>query len=348
MPHSIHIPRNIENAEQLEDLLSTPTAAVVETMRRLEGDLIILGVGGKMGPTLARMARRAADAAGISRRIYGVARFTSGGLIDELAKHGIEPIRCDLLDRHELAQLPDAPHVLYMVARKFGSTGEESLTWAVNSLLPGMVCEKFAGSRIVAFSTGNVYAFTTPESGGSLETDRPAPVGEYAMSCLGRERMFEYFSRTQDLPVSILRLNYAHELRYGVMVDLAAKIARGEPVDLTMGYFNAIWQGDANARVLQSLAHAASPPLVINIAGSETLRVREVCQQLGKRVNREPIFSGEESPTALLSNATRAAELFDPPAVSPDRMIDWIAHWIRQGGELLDKPTHFQVRDGRF
>ena len=342
------LPDTIQNLEQLEDRLSEPTPEVVETLRRLEGDLIVLGVGGKMGPSLARMARRASELAGIRRRIIGVARFSSAGLEAELQRHGIETIRCDLLDEEAVQRLPDAPNVLYLAGMKFGATGQESLTWAMNTHLPAIVCRKFARSRIVAFSTGNVYGLVPAASGGSLETDAPAPVGEYAMSCLGRERIFEHFSRTLGTRVVLVRLNYACDLRYGVLVDLAQKVLAGAPVDLGMGWFNTIWQGDANAMTLRCFDHVASPPLALNLTGPEVLNVRETCEKLGKLLGRQPVFAGTESPTALLSNAQRAFSLFGQPRVSADQLLAWVAAWLRQGGPTLNKPTHFEARDGRF
>ena len=338
----------IQNIEQLEDLLSEPTPEVVLTLRHLEGDLIVLGVAGKMGPSLARMARRASDLAGVRRRIIGVARFSSAGFEAELQRHGVETIRCDLLDEKALQRLPDAANVLYLAGMKFGATGQESLTWALNTHLPALVCRKFAHSRIVAFSTGNVYGFVPASSGGARETDSPAPLGEYAMSCLGRERIFEHFSRTLGLPVALIRLNYACDLRYGVLVDLARKVLLGAQVDLSMGWFNTLWQGDANAMTLRCFAHVASPPLTLNLTGPECLNVRKTCQRLGQLLGREPVFMGKEAPTALLSNAGQAFSLFGQPRVSADRLVAWVAAWLRQAGPTLDKPTHFEARDGRF
>ena len=338
----------IQDLEQLEDRLSEPTPEVVQALGRLEGDLIVLGVAGKMGPSLARMARRASDLAGTRRRIIGVARFSSAGLEAELQRHGIETIRCDLLDEQAVQRLPDAPNVLYLAGMKFGATGQESLTWAMNTHLPAIVCRKFARSRIVAFSTGNVYGLVPAASGGSVETDSPAPVGEYAMSCLGRERIFEHFSRTLGTPVALIRLNYACDLRYGVLVDLAQKVLAGSPVDLGMGWFNTLWQGDANAMTLRCFDHVASPPLTLNLTGPECLNVRETCERLGKLLGRQPVFTGTEAPTALLSNARRAFSLFGQPRVSADQLLAWVAAWLRQGGPTLNKPTHFEARDGRF
>ena len=338
----------IQSPEQLEDRLSEPTPEVVQTLRRLEGDLILLGVAGKMGPNLARMARRAADLGGSRRRVIGVARFSSAGLEAELQRHGIETIRCDLLDEEAVLRLPDAPNVLYLAGMKFGASGQESLTWAMNTHLPAIVCRKFARSRIVAFSTGNVYGLVKAAGGGSLETDPPAPMGEYAMSCLGRERIFEHFSRTLGARVAIVRLNYACDLRYGVLVDLARKVLTGTPADLGMGWFNTLWQGDANAMTLRCFDHVASPPLVLNLTGPEVLSVRETCEKLGRLLDRKPVFVGAEAPTALLSNAGRAFVLFDQPRVGADQLLAWVAAWLLQGGPTLNKPTQFEARDGRF
>jgi nucleoside-diphosphate-sugar epimerase len=338
----------IQDLGQLEDRLSEPTPEVADTLRRLEGDIVVLGVAGKMGPSLARMARRASDQAGVRRRIVGVARFSLPGLEAELQRGGVETLRCDLLDEEAVRRLPDAPNVLYLAGMKFGATGQEALTWAMNTHLPAIVCRKYARSRIVAFSTGNVYGLVPRASGGSLETDSPAPVGEYAMSCLGRERMFEHFSRTQGTRIALIRLNYACDLRYGVLVDLAQKVLSGAPVDLAMSWFNTVWQGDANTMTWRCFDHAASPPLVLNLTGPEVLNVRETCEKLGKLLGRQPVFAGTESPAALLSNARRAFGLLGQPRVSADQLLAWVAAWVRQGGPTLNKPTHFEARDGRF
>jgi len=340
--------RPIPTPGQLEDWLSEPTPAVVETMRRVQGDLIILGVAGKMGPSLGRMARRASNAAGIKRRILGVARFSSPQVQADLEQHGIETIRCDLLDEAAVRRLPDAPNVLYLPAMKFGATGQESLTWAMNTHLPAIVCRRFPQSRFVAFSTGNVYGLVPATGGGSRETDAPAPIGEYGMSCLGRERLFEHFSRTQGTAVTLIRLNYACDLRYGVLVDLARKVLGSEPVDLGMSWFNTIWQADTNAMTLRCFEHAASPPLVLNLTGPELLNVRDTCTRFGRLFGREAAFTGTESATALLSNAHRAFNLFGTPRISADQLIAWVAGWLQNGGPTLDRPTHFEKRDGRF
>ena len=340
-------PQNVATVEQLEDLLSEPTPGVLRTLGRLEGDLLILGVNGKMGPTLARMARRASDAAGVRRRIIGVSRL-GGDAEARLRAHGVEPIRCDLLDPAQLAGLPDAPNVIYLVGMKFGTTGQEARTWAVNSFLPGLVSQRYRRSRIVAFSTGNVYGLTPVVRGGSLESDALDPLGDYAMSAVGRERIFEHFSRTLGIPMALLRLNYAVELRYGVLVDIARCVWSGTPIDLSMGNFNAIWQADANAMALQAFDQLVSPPRVLNIAGPELLSVRRLADQFGELFGKSVTFRGTEAPDALLSNGQLGHRLFGYPRVSVQQMVEWIADWVRRGGASLDKPTHFEVRDGNF
>jgi nucleoside-diphosphate-sugar epimerase len=342
------LPAAIRDIDHLEDLLSEPTPAAVDAIGQADGDVIVLGVAGKMGPTLARMARRAMDAAGVSRRVIGVARFSTPDQQRGLEAHGVETIRCDLLDESAVAALPDAPTVVYMAGRKFGSTGDEALTWALNAHLPSIVSRRYRSSRIVAFSTGNVYGLTPHGRGGSREEDAPAPVGEYAMSCLGRERIFEYFSREQGTPVAILRLNYAAELRYGVLADLAGRVARGEPIDLTMGYFNVIWQADASAMALAALAHASTPPTIINIAGPEELSVRHVCAEIARELDVEVRFTGSEAGDALLSSGTRGWRLLGTPRVNAWQLLEWTVDWVRRGGASLGKPTHFESRAGRF
>jgi nucleoside-diphosphate-sugar epimerase len=339
---------SIRDIPHLEDLLSEPTPGAIAALSRLGGDLILLGVGGKMGPTLARMAKRGFDAAGSKHRVIGVSRFSSAQEEVNLRKHGVETIRCDLLDEAAVAALPDAPNVVHMAGMKFGATGQEPLTWAMNAYLPSVVCKKYRGSRIVAFSTGNVYGMTPIAGGGSRENDEPRPVGEYAMSCLGRERMFEHFSRTLNIPTALVRLNYACEPRYGVFVDLAQKVLAGEPIDLAMGHFNIIWQGDANAMTLQCFDHVATPPIVVNVTGPEKLGVRKVAEKLGRLLGKQPRFVGQEAETALLSDASRAFDWFGRPGVTADDLLHWVADWVRRGGATLNKPTHFESRAGRF
>ncbi len=340
--------RPVQSIEQLEDLLSEPSDAAVRAMGQLEGDVIVLGVGGKMGPTLARMALRASELAGVKRRVIGVSRFSNAAEESKLRGWGVDTIRCDLLDPSQLDALPDAPNVVYMAGMKFGSTGQEAMTWAMNAYLPGMVCNKYRRSRIVAFSTGNVYGLVPVSGGGSREGDVLNPVGDYAMSCVGRERIFEHFSRTLAIPVSIIRLNYACELRYGVLVDLARRVFDGQTIDVSMGHMNVIWQADANAMALASFAQASSPPFVVNVTGLERLSVRQVCEAFARRFGKRVKFSGSEAPDALLSNARLAHQLYGAPRVGVEQMIDWIAHWVEAGGGTLGKPTHFEVRDGKF
>ena len=342
------LPRSIVDVRQLDKLLSDPPDYVIEAVRNLDGDILVLGVAGKMGPTLAMMAKRASDAAGARRRVVGVARFSDPAQQRSLETAGVETIRCDLLDENDIQRLPDAANVVFMAGRKFGSTGAESLTWAMNTYVPAIVAERYKNSRIAAFSTGNVYGLTAVGRGGSKETDAPRPVGEYAMSCLGRERMFEHFSSVFATRVAILRLNYAVEMRYGIIADLAQRVAAGQTIDLTMGYFNAIWQGDANAMALASLVHATSPPLVLNIAGEEELSVRSISHDLGARLATPVTSAGTEAPDALLSNGERAWSLFGRPRVSISQVVEWTADWVRSGGATLGKPTHFESRDGSF
>jgi nucleoside-diphosphate-sugar epimerase len=332
---------------ELDQALSEPPSPVVETLGRLDGDIILLGAAGKMGPSLARMAKRASDAAGVKRRVIAVSRFLSGGE-EAFASHGIETIRRDLLDEEEVRRLPDADNVIYMPGRKFGSTGDEGTTWAVNCYLPAIVCKKYRSSRIVAFSTGNVYPFTRPETGGSTEADDPNPVGEYGMSALGRERMFGYFSCLLGIRVAIVRLNYAVDLRYGVVVDIARQLLSGEPINVAMGYFNAIWQGDANAMTLRAFDHAATPPRLFNMTGREVLSVRKVAGRLGELLGVKPRFVGTEAETALISNAAAGIAALGSLRVSSNQLIEWVAEWLKHGGRVLDRPTHFEARDGKF
>jgi nucleoside-diphosphate-sugar epimerase len=334
----------IRTEEQLEDVLSQPSQADVDALAALEGDLLILGVAGKMGPSLAHRARRAAT----GKRILGVARFSNPEVRAQLDSWGIETISADLLEPGILDRLPDAPNVIYMAARKFGSTGNEGLTWAMNTFLPGLVAQRYRESRIVAFSTGNVYPFTPVVHGGPDESTPPAPVGEYGQSALGRERMFEYFSRCHGTPVTILRLNYAIDLRYGVLLDIGQKVFERRPVSLNMGQANVIWQGDANSVCLRSLAICQSPPMVLNLTGPETVSVRWAAGRFGERFGIEPILEGTESETALLSNAAQCHKLFGYPSVTVTQMIEWIADWIGMGSTTWNKPTHFEVRDGIF
>jgi nucleoside-diphosphate-sugar epimerase len=343
----MHTAGEIRSVEALEEILSRPDAQAVEALRRAPGDILLLGAGGKMGPTLARMARRAADLAGPARRVIAVSRFSDQEARRRLEGLGIETIESDLLARGALEGLPDAPNVLHLVGRKFGSTDDAAATWAANTFLPGLVAERFRRSRIVAFSTGNVYPLTPIASAGPSEEAPLAPAGDYAASCVGRERVLEYVSKREGTPVAIVRLNYAIDLRYGVLHDIGRKVLGREPVDLSMGRVNVIWQGDANCRTLALLPLAASPPFVLNLTGP-AVSVRELAERLGAALGLEPVLTGREEPTALLSDPARSFERFGPPPTSLEEMVRWTADWVRAGGGSHGKPTHFETRDGKF
>ena len=339
----------MENISQLEAALSEPSDELVAIFARLSGDLIILGAGGKMGPAFAGMARRAFDAAGKRARVIAVSRFGNHELTRDLFAHGVEIIRGDLFDAEFVRSLPNIENVLYLVGMKFGTAGDAARTWASNTYVAGVVADRFRASRIVALSTGNVYGLVSAYcSIGSCEHDPPQPDGEYAMSALGRERVFEYFSRAHRTPTVIVRLNYATELRYGVLVDLARKVQRGEAISLATGYFNTIWQRDACDLLLRSFPHAASPPLVLNVTGNERVSVRTVCERFGELLDRQPTFAGSESNTALLSDASLSRDLLGESSTSLDEMLRLTASWVQRGGESWEKPTHFEVRDGKF
>ena len=338
----------IETEAQLEEILSEPTPGVVETLRGQPGAIAVLGVGGKMGPTLARMARRALDTLGRHDTVYGVARFSAPGTAERLREIGVEPVTADLLNRAAVAALPDAPNVIFLAGQKFGTAQGPDLTWAMNTLVPAYTAERYATSRIVAFSTGCVYPLVVVAGGGAREEDPLGPPGDYANSCVGRERIFTHFSRRNGTRIALVRLNYAIDLRYGVLLDLAQKIVNGEPIDVTMGHANIIWQRDANAQALQCLAHAASPPFVINVTGRDILSLRDLATRLGTRLGKAPVLVGQEAPTSWIVNPAKAYKFFGPPSVDVDQMITWVAGWVKRGGTTLNKPTHFEVRDGQF
>ena len=337
-------PDTIDTVEQLDEVLSRPSKALVQFMRKIEGDILILGAGGKIGPSLARLAKRAVDEAGSNIAVTAVDLMP----LPALRPLGIRTIACDLLDPKAVNALPDSPNVIFMAGRKFGSTGGEHMTWAINVMVPHNVARIFTRSRIAVFSTGCVYPLMDVKTGGATEKTPPEPVGEYAQSCLGRERMFEYFSRVAGERVVQIRLNYSVELRYGVLFDVGWKIRNGEPVDVTTGHANVIWQGDACSQILRSLDLASTPPAALNVTGPETISIRETAHTFGRLLKKKVRIVGRENGKGYLSNASKAARLYGKPSVPPRRVIELIAHWLRIGGETLGKPTHFEVQNGKY
>ena len=338
----------MKDINKLYESLLLPSEALVSDIAALKGDILILGVGGKMGPALARLAKQAVDRAGVKKRIIGASRFSEEGLQDELNSVGIETYKADLLQDDQLNALPDTENVLYLAGTKFGTTGKEPFTWAMNSYLPGRVAQKYKNSRIVVFSTGNVYSLTPVLMGGADENLSPQPVGEYAQSCLGRERLFQYYSSIHNTPILIYRLNYANDVTYGVLLEIARSVKEKKPVDLSMGHVNVIWQGDANEIALRALHHCSAPSKILNVAGPETISVRWIAKEFGKLFGQSPEFVNHEQDTALLSNAAESFRLFGYPKVPLKKMIELIAKWINEGGRIINKPTHFQERTGQF
>ncbi len=341
-------PALIDSEEQLDEVMTRPRPALVEFVKTLASPLLILGAGGKMGPSLAVLARRAADAAGHPLRIVAASRFSEPKLRGWLEARGVETVACDLLERAAVARLPEAAAVLYLVGLKFGTQQNPALTWAVNTLVPSLVAERYPQARIAALSTGNVYPLMPVAGGGATERDALTPLGEYANAAIARERIFQYGSQKHGTSVILLRLNYAVDLRYGVLVDIAQKVWQGEPVDAGMGYLNCIWQGDANDMILRSLPLARSPAAVLNLTGTEVLSVRKLAERFGELMGRTAQIVGSEKDTALLSNSARLTGLLGEPPTSLDLVMRWTAHWIMRQGRTLGKPTHFDVRDGKY
>lgn len=342
------VPQTVSSEEQLERLLSEPYPEDIDFARQLDGDIIVLGAGGKMGPTLVRRILLANEEADADTTVYAVSRYTESGLEEKLQSWGAETIQADLLEEGVLESLPNCENVIYLVGMKFGSTGQEPLTWAINSYLPGRVASRYSDSRITALSTGNVYPPVPADSGGCEESDEPGPVGEYAQSCLGRERVFQHFSKENGTPTCLLRLNYAVELRYGVLLDLAKRVYAEESVPLEMGYVNVIWQGDANSVCFRSLQLADSPADILNVTGPNVLSVRNLAERFADEFGCDVTFEGEEKETALLNDASQCHEIFEEPRVAIDEVVELIASWVEQDGITWGKPTKFHVRDGEF
>jgi nucleoside-diphosphate-sugar epimerase len=344
----MNLPPVISSEEELDNVMSTPPEALIQMMKRLDGDIMILGIAGKMGITLGLEAVRACKAAGVKKTVYGVSRFSDAAAREKLESLGVKTISCDLLERDAVAKLPLVPNIVFMAGRKFGTSDSEALTWAMNTVAPSNVAHHFAKSRIVAFSSGNVYGMVPITSGGATEERPPMPEGEYAQSVLGRERVFSYYSQKNQTPTALIRLNYAIDLRYGVLYEIGKQVLADQPVDLSTGQVNVIWQGDANSQALLALEHCTSPANILNCTGPEIISVRYAANELARLLGKKVTFQGSEQPNALLNNSAKAGKLFGYPGVTLRQMLEWTAHWLKIGGKTLNKPTHFEVRDGKF
>ncbi|WP_216334953.1 NAD-dependent epimerase/dehydratase family protein [Sinomicrobium weinanense] len=336
------------NLKEMEASLTRPSGALVDDVKKLEGDVMLLGIGGKMGVSMGKLLVDALAEAGRETKVYGVSRFSKPETQREVEANGVIPMACDLLNDDGLQALPEVKNIIYLAGHKFGTTGNEDFTWAMNTYLPGRVSDKFRNSNIVAFSSGNVLPFVRLNEGGVDEDTVPEPIGEYAQSCLGRERIFQYFSKKNQTPMLIYRLNYAVDFRYGVIMEIAKSVLAGNPIDLRTENVNVIWQGDANEIAIRSLLHCASPAKVLNVTGPETLSTRWVAREFGKRFEKEPVFQYEAEGTALLNNASECHRLFGYPRMTIREIIDITATWLLNGGDQLNKPTHFQERKGQF
>jgi nucleoside-diphosphate-sugar epimerase len=339
-----NLPATIRDITALDELLCRPSQALIDDLRKVDGDIMILGVGGKMGPTLAALAKAAAP----DRKVIGVARFSEADVEEWLQARGVETIHCDLLDEAAISALPKAPNIIFMAGRKFGAEGNLALTWAMNAYVPALVAQAFPAARIVAFSTGCVYPFVPVDGKGSDEAMPPNPPGEYAQSCVGRERMFEYFSEQFKTPGRLFRLNYAIDMRYGVLHDIATKVLSGEPIDVSLGHVNFIWQGDAAAQALRCLCHCETPTSPINVSGHEILAVRDLADEFGRLFDKAPVITGKEEPTAWLTDTSQAVKLFGLPIVDTAQLVRWTADWVSRAMPSLGKPTKYEVRDGRY
>lgn len=334
--------------EEILGYYLVPSQRLIDDIQRIEGDILILGAGGKMGPSMARLAVEAVRRSGTDKRVIAVSRFSDEKLVKDLQAAGVEIIKADLLNESELQGLPDVPNVIYLAGYKFGTTGNEPYTWIMNTYLPAKVAEKYSNSRIVVFSSGNIYPLSPVTNGGSSEDTTTSPVGEYAQSCLGRERMFQYFSQKNHTPMLLYRLNYANDVSYGILLEIARSVFEEKEIDLCMGNVNVIWQGDANEIALRSLLHCSSPARILNVTGPETVSVRWVALEFAKMFGKKISFTSTEEQNALLSNAAECFRLFGYPSVTLKQMMELIGRWVMEGGKTLNKPTHFQEREGKY
>jgi nucleoside-diphosphate-sugar epimerase len=337
------------NENELLDLMTTPSPRLVEDVRKIDGDILVLGCGGKVGPSLAITAKRAIDQAGLNKKVIGVSLFDYPEAPQTMRNAGVEVIEADLFNSDQLSALLDVKNIIYMVGRKFGTYQNQSLTWAINVLLPAKVCERFPHANVVAFSTGNVYSYANISSGGAREDDLPVPVGEYGQTCLGRERVLEHYAGLNGNPMLMFRLNYAIDMRYGVLFDLAKNIIAGTPINLEIGYFNCIWQGDVCEYAIRSLLHTSNPPCILNVTGPESISIRWAADTMGKLLGKEPVFVGDPNPQkALFSNTTKMTSLMGYPTMPLNKMMAMVADWVSSGGKFINAPTHFESTDGNY